>query len=101
MIAFVKGAPEELLDRCVAQHVKESLKPLDKAFVLSVAERMAAQGYRVLALACRQFTSMPANLAPEVVEDRLKFLELVGLVDPPRPEAFEAVATCKTAGTPP
>lgn len=100
VIAFVKGAPETLLERCVMEPAPGD-KAFDRATVLEAAEKMALEGYRVLGLACRQFASLPAELSPEVVEDGLKFLGLVGLVDPPRPEAFDAVALCKAAGITP
>ena len=59
---------------------------------------MAGQGLRVLAFARRDWPAMPAELAPDAVERDLTFVGLVGLIDPPRPEAAHAVADCRQAG---
>jgi Ca2+-transporting ATPase len=63
-----------------------------------VSESMAAGGLRVLAFGIRRLPVLPAMLCPESVECDLTLLGVVGLVDPPRPEAREAVAQCKSAG---
>jgi Ca2+-transporting ATPase len=62
---------------------------------------MAADGLRVLAVAYRTWPDLPAELTPATVERGLTFLGLVGLMDPPREEAREAVALCKSAGITP
>ena len=62
---------------------------------------MAAEGLRVLAVAYRTWPDLPAALTPDSVERGLIFLGLVGLMDPPREEAREAVALCKSAGITP
>jgi Ca2+-transporting ATPase len=59
---------------------------------------MAAQGYRVLAIACKRFDAVPETLRPAEIEHEMQFLGLVGLIDPPRPEALQAVRDCRTAG---
>ena len=64
----------------------------------SVSERMAADGQRVLALGMRRWSALPADVIPEVVERELTLLGLVGLLDPPRQEAREAVEMCRSAG---
>jgi Ca2+-transporting ATPase len=91
IIAFTKGAPEQVGALCTAQP-----HPM-----LEQADRMAAAGLRVLAVAYRVWPALPAELAPEAVEQGLTFLGLVGLLDPPRPEAAEAVALCRSAGITP
>ena len=90
VIVYVKGAPETLLPRCI-----------DAPAALAVADDLAAQGLRVLALAYRELPTLPDSLAPDDVEQDLTFLGLVGLIDPPRPEAAQAVALCRTAGITP
>jgi Ca2+-transporting ATPase len=62
---------------------------------------MATNGLRVLALAYRHFPERPSILTADAIEAELCFLGLVGLLDPPRPEARDAVALCKSAGITP
>ena len=59
---------------------------------------MAADGLRVLCLAMRRWDALPEELSAEQVEVDLTILGLAGMMDPPREEAREAVALCKTAG---
>jgi Ca2+-transporting ATPase len=59
---------------------------------------MAARGLRVLALAFRRLPRLPDEVSAEAVEHEETFLGLVGLIDPPRPEAHDAVALCRSAG---
>ena len=101
LVAYTKGAPENVLPRCVNQWTGDGPQPLPKEKILAAAEQMAADGLRVLALAFRQFPERPPTLSADSVETELCFLGLVGLMDPPRPEAKEAVALCKTAGITP
>ncbi|HWT10617.1 MAG TPA: HAD-IC family P-type ATPase [Roseomonas sp.] len=88
----VKGAPEAVLPRCVAQ---ADGAPFDAASWAARAEAMAAGGERVLALAMREDARVPARLD---LPEGLVFLGLLGLADPPRPEARAAVAACRAAG---
>jgi len=98
IIAYAKGAPESVLPRCVSQWAGEATEPLDGDAILAVAERMAEEGLRVLALAFRSFAEPLSMRSPDEIERDLCFLGLVGLMDPPRPEAEEAVRLCKSAG---
>ena len=100
-IAYAKGAPESLLPRCTSLWANEGPQALESEKIMAVAEQMAAKGLRVLALAFRQFPERPLNLSADAIEAKLCFLGLVGLIDPPRPEAKEAVALCKSAGITP
>ena len=61
-------------------------------------QRMASAGLRVLAFACRRFSAKPVSVEARNLESDLTFLGLSGAMDPPRPEAAAAVATCKSAG---
>ena len=61
-------------------------------------DELAAQGYRVLGYAAKLLPAMPADLTPATVETELSFVGFVGLIDPPREEARQAVAECKAAG---
>lgn len=98
LVAYTKGAPESVLPRCVNQWSSYGIQALQSETILAAAEQMAEEGLRVLALAYRQFPERPQTLNSESVETALIFLGLVGLMDPPRPEAKQAVELCKTAG---
>jgi Ca2+-transporting ATPase len=96
---LVKGAPEAVLDRCLSQQLDGQLAVLDRAgraAILDQAERMAGDGLRLVAFA--QKTASISPLTQEEAESGLTFLGLVGLMDPPRPEAKAAIAACLTAG---
>jgi magnesium-transporting ATPase (P-type) len=94
----VKGAPERVLELCVSQRAATRDEPLDPATWRAAIDKLAARGQRVLA-----FASKPAHAADslelaDVEEGGLTLLGLVGLIDPPRPEAIQAIAECKAAG---
>ena len=96
---FVKGAPERILTMCTAQRSgADGTEPLDEALWHEQAGRIAAQGQRVLALAARPVRPEHTVLEHADVEGHLMLLGLVGLIDPPRPEAMAAVAECRSAG---
>jgi P-type Ca2+ transporter type 2C len=97
-VAYTKGAPETVLDRCTKVASAEGEPAADRAALLTVAEAMASEGLRVLAVACRRWDELPRDADPEAVERELTLLALVGLLDPPRPEAKRAVELCKSAG---
>ena len=101
LVAYVKGAPETLLSQCVDSLGEEGKAPLRPEEVLAEADRLAGDGYRVLAFARRLFTDVAAAPPPESVERDLTFLGLAALIDPPRPEAAQAVADCRSAGITP
>ncbi|HNX51926.1 MAG TPA: HAD-IC family P-type ATPase, partial [Thermoanaerobaculaceae bacterium] len=91
----VKGSPEVILERC---QNPEGWPPLEVAEVLAQAERMASRGLRVLAVANREWVSERITLDASDVARGLTFTGLVGLLDPPRPEAIAAVRACQSAG---
>ena len=64
-------------------------------------EQMSAEALRVLAVAYKKLSALPETLNPQELEEGLTFLGLVGMIDPPRPEAKEAVAVCRRAGIKP
>ncbi|MCW7540898.1 cation-translocating P-type ATPase [Aquabacterium sp. A7-Y] len=92
-----KGAPESVLPLCDVEAAPAG-RPLERAAVLAQAQAFAARGMRVLAVACRSWERRPDDLTADQVEVGLQLLGLVALVDPPRPQAFAAVAECKSAG---
>jgi Ca2+-transporting ATPase len=98
---FVKGAPEEILPRCVTRLTAGGTAELEAAELLAEAERLAAGGNRVLAYATRSLPGTGGLPDLRTAEQELGFLGLVGLIDPPRAEAHEAVARCRSAGITP
>jgi Ca2+-transporting ATPase len=99
-MALVKGAAETVLGLCAHIHDGREVRPLaeaDRQSALEQAEALAGDGLRVLALACRHLGREEA-LDEETVERGLTFLGLVGMMDPPRPEAAAAVAVCRKVG---
>ncbi|TVR45113.1 MAG: cation-transporting P-type ATPase [Puniceicoccaceae bacterium] len=96
---LLKGAPDRLLDRCAQQLAADgSLVDLDRAFWEKEIETLGDQGLRVLAAACRDVDAGQDGLDLADLEEGMVFLGLVGIVDPPRPEAIEAIRICREAG---
>ena len=110
--AFVKGAPEVILERCTSIRTDDGVRPLtdeDRIAMARTAALLAHDALRVLAIAERSLESFPdsrfgppsqagASLDEAEIEQGLTLLGMVGLQDPPRAEAREAVVRCKRAG---
>ncbi len=97
---MVKGAPDVLLSRC-ARALADGTRPLDAALAREAAAAnaaMAERALRVLACAYKDVDELPRELTSETLERDLTFAGLVGMIDPPRLEAKEAVAQCYAAG---
>jgi P-type Ca2+ transporter type 2C len=101
VVAFTKGSPEAVVAICDRALTANGKAPFSRQQVLDAAEHMASDGLRVLAIAYRNWTDAPSDEHPDVVERELTLLGLVGLEDPPRPEAEEAVRLCRSAGITP
>ena len=96
---FVKGAPEAVLALCREQRIgRGDTAPINEAYWHEQAEKIGAQGQRVLAFATKSTTPEHTVLEYDDVKGALILLGLVGLIDPPRPEAIDAVAQCHRAG---
>jgi magnesium-transporting ATPase (P-type) len=95
---YVKGAPERILDLCSRQLDHDGEHPLDADYWRRMATDTAAQGLRLLAIACRQGSPAGDRLGFGDVQSGYTLLALVGIIDPPRTEAIEAVAQCHHAG---
>ncbi len=96
-VAFVKGAPEVLLERCSSLLNGDELRPLtdgERAKTLKVNEEMAKDALRVLGIAYKELPEMD-GYGEDSVEQELVLLGLVGMMDPPREEATEAVKVCR------
>ena len=91
-IVIVKGAFDVLSQRCVAGDVETARK---------VNDEMSEQALRVLAVAYKMIDSVPETPTSDTLEQGLTLMGLVGMIDPPRPEAKEAVAVCRRAGIKP
>jgi Ca2+-transporting ATPase len=95
LVAYAKGAPEVLLRSCteyLTDHGEEPLREHELQDVIESGRLMAENAMRVLALARQR------NATRESVNERLTLLGLVGMIDPPRPEARAAVEKCEAAG---
>ncbi|WP_109210852.1 MULTISPECIES: HAD-IC family P-type ATPase [Microbacterium] len=94
---LVKGAPDRLLERSLTQRGADGAEPLDLARWEQAIARLSGQGLRVLAAARKPVRATTDEFALDDLVD-LEFLGLWGIVDPPRPEAVEAIADCHAAG---
>ncbi len=95
---FVKGAPERILEMCSAQLGHDGEHPLDQDYWQKMASETAAQGLRLLALACKRAAPHGVRLSFDDMQSDFVLLALVGIIDPPREEAVRAVSECHRAG---
>ena len=98
IVSYTKGAPEVILESCIMQEAAGGEVALDsqtKAEILTNAQRLASQALRVLAVAYKP------NAELENAERDMTFLGLVGMIDPPRPEAKAAIQKCALASIKP
>ncbi len=103
ILAFVKGAPEVVLERCTHIRTADGARPMtaeDRTTMVRTGALLAHDALRVLAVAERRLDVFGDGKTPnvEAIEQGLTLLGLFGLQDPPRPEAHAAVAKCKRAG---
>ena len=95
VVAYAKGAPEVILDGCDFILTENGMAPLDSAGqtqILAQAQTLASEALRVLGIASKP------DVTSETAERGMTFLGLVGMIDPPRPEAKAAIALCAEAG---
>jgi potassium/sodium efflux P-type ATPase len=93
--AFIKGAPERIFALCKTQ---AEAKYLDLAYWTKQMEQLASEGERILGLAKYIFPSEKNSISLSDISQQFELLGLVGIIDPPREEAIQAVAECKQAG---
>lgn len=96
-IIYVKGSPEKIMDMCQQQLTDERLEPLNREATSAKVNEMAKDSLRVIGLAYKHVSTEHESLDTEHLHDMV-FLGLVGMIDPPREEAIEAVKACKSAG---
>ncbi|MEM4246602.1 MAG: HAD-IC family P-type ATPase, partial [Candidatus Bathyarchaeia archaeon] len=100
-VAYVKGAPEVILERSVSIHQDYTVRPIndsDRESILSSTRDMAGDALRVLAMA---YKVLPLDIDDHNIEEAefgLTFVGLVGMIDPPREEVRSAIQLCKQAG---
>lgn len=102
--AFVKGAPEIILERCTHILTREGIKEFtqdDYARMQQTCELMASEALRLLAVAERRLELSFIDEADEIIENNLVLLGLIGLQDPPHASVKESVNQCKMAGIKP
>ena len=92
LTVIVKGAFDVLAGRCTAGNPESAA---------ALCESMGERALRVIAVAYKEIEELPAELTSETLECGLTYAGLVGMIDPPRPEAREAVALCRRAGIKP
>lgn len=96
-ISYVKGAPERIISRCDFELYNGRIVRLDenrRENIIRAYENMAKQGLRVLGFACKWIK----EVSLEEAENKLVFVGLQGMIDPPRPEVKNAIQVCKEAG---
>lgn len=98
-VILVKGAPDRILERCGSQRsVQGETEPLDRSFWEEQVDQLGRRGLRVLAAAARPVGQEKSTLSTDDFDHELSFLGLVGIIDPPRPEAVRAISLCRQAG---
>jgi magnesium-transporting ATPase (P-type) len=95
---YVKGAPERILTMCNKERRTGEDVPLNTGYWHEVINRIAGKGQRLLAIAWRPSTTGHRELRFDDVNGGLTLLGLFGIIDPPRPEAIEAIQLCQSAG---
>lgn len=101
---ITKGAPDVLLGRCKKVFVNGDIVDKNEQLIRKIEEAnssMAGKALRVLGVAFREAKELPEEVNTDTVENDLTFIGLIGMIDPPREEAKEAVALCKKAGIKP
>ncbi len=103
LVMFTKGAPDILIARCTHElvaGVARELTPARRTEILGVNNALADRALRTLGVAFRRFPSsvIAEDAIDQSLEHDLVFAGLIGMIDPPRPEAFDAVARARAAG---
>ncbi len=100
-IQYTKGAPDVLLNRCTGYYKDGSVIPMTdelKAEISAANKGFADRALRVLCAAYREYDSKPSSFDAEDLEKELIFIGLTGMIDPCRPEVYDAIKECRLAG---
>ena len=99
-VLFVKGAPEVILEHCDRQAIDgQAAEPLNRDYFLKASDKLASQGERVLGMAWLEDPDVTVgSLSAEELPKHLILIGLIGLLDPPRREAIEAIKECHDGG---
>lgn len=97
-LIYLKGAPDVLLRMCDRQLGEDGIQPLDRAHWEREMGHIASQGLRMLAAAYKPVPGANGEIDHDDLQQGMVFLGVAGLMDPPRPEAIEAIAMCRQAG---
>ena len=94
---YVKGSPEQILARCTAQQMDGHTISIEPERILKDAGTLAGEALRLLAMAYKTVPSTQATICDDDLQS-LTYLGIEGMIDPPRPEAIDAIEKCKSAG---
>lgn len=101
VVSFTKGAPDIILKRCNSIFLNGKIQPLTEEIrkeIESTNSGFSQDALRVLAFSFRTHDALPSEISSETIENDLIFVGLVGMIDPPRTEAKDAISICKEAG---
>lgn len=101
IVSFTKGAPDIIINRCNRISINGAVDNFDpnlKKEVLNVNSHFSRDALRVLAFAYKEYNTLPNDISPDINEMDMTFVGLIGMIDPARPEAKDAIAKCKDAG---
>ncbi len=100
-VQYTKGATEILLDRCTGFLRDGEVQPMTEAYRVAVrhgCQEFAGRALRVLGAAFRVWDALPESFEPEALERELVFIGYTGMIDPCRPEVYDAIQECREAG---
>ncbi len=101
IVSFTKGAPDIIMDKCSHISINGQVLPFDSDLrkdIMAMNSKFSKEALRVLAFAYKEYTALPDTIESKEVESDMTLVGLVGMIDPARPEAKEAIAKCKDAG---
>lgn len=104
IISFTKGAPDAILKRCTSMVIDGTVQPLTEERqreIMRINSEFASNALRVLAFTYREYEKLPEIINSETIETGLTFVGLMGMIDPAREEAAEAIKVCREAGIKP
>ena len=104
IIQYTKGACEMLIERCTSYLKDNQVVPITEEFKKEIKTQIkffADKAYRTLGAAYKKYEKEPADFEPNTLENNLTFIGFVGMIDPCRPEVYEAIKECRTAGVRP